>query len=345
MIESRACPECGAEVPIGRLSCGACGALLASVQGRWAAEASTDDRPGLEDDAPDEAGTPALVAAPDANVSQATRPVESPAPSGSPATPSGPPPDLSQASALLPEEPRSADQPERAEDRVVPPSPPMPPIPGGYLPPSAVSRSAPVMIPGPSPEMPASTSVPPPPDAAAPVPPVRHVAARRDAVQPEQAALPGSADRAPSPGRSVRAPVLELPFSIAPGVGPVLVVTGASLGVVSFVLPWVEGGGAVIGGGIGSGYFSTWGLAAAGNVLPFLLAWLSLILAILPNRVPRLIALGLGPVFLGGILAGIGWTYLLASSGVAIGIWALAGGALLLAVGGSLVLHGDRAAG
>ena len=31
MIESRACPECGAEVPIGRLSCGACGALLASV--------------------------------------------------------------------------------------------------------------------------------------------------------------------------------------------------------------------------------------------------------------------------------------------------------------------------
>ncbi len=34
MTELGACPECGAAVPVGRLSCGACGALLASVQGR-----------------------------------------------------------------------------------------------------------------------------------------------------------------------------------------------------------------------------------------------------------------------------------------------------------------------
>ena len=44
MIESRACPECGAEVPIGRLSCGACGALLASVDRHPADEPSAGTR-------------------------------------------------------------------------------------------------------------------------------------------------------------------------------------------------------------------------------------------------------------------------------------------------------------
>ncbi len=139
-------------------------------------------------------------------------------------------------------------------------------------------------------------------------------------------------------------PVLELPFAIAPGIGPRLVAGGAALAVLAFVLPWIPDGGVVIGGAFGSGYFATWGLAAVGNVPPFLLAWVSLVLAVLPNRVPRFASLGVLPLLLGGIYAGLGWTYLISPLGTGIGIWALAAGALLLAAGGTLVLRGEEPA-
>jgi hypothetical protein len=137
-------------------------------------------------------------------------------------------------------------------------------------------------------------------------------------------------------------PVLELPFAIAPGNGPRLVAAGAALGAVAFVLPWVPGGAIVIGGAFGTGYFSTWGLAAIGNVVPFLLAWLSLALAVFRNPVPRYAALGLLPVALGGAFAGLGWIYLTAPTGTGIGIWALAAAACLLLAGGSLVIRAAR---
>ena len=147
---------------------------------------------------------------------------------------------------------------------------------------------------------------------------------------------PGSSTPAPIgdaavPGPSPRVPVLELPFVMAPGPGPRLVAAGAALAAFAFVLPWVPGGAVVLGAAFGSGYFSTWGLAAIANLLPFLVALVGLALAVLPNRVPRLAALGVLPAVLGGVLAGIAWTYLIAGSGAGIGIWALAGGAILLA--------------
>jgi hypothetical protein len=200
----------------------------------------------------------------------------------------------------------------------------MPPIPGAYLPPSAVMRDAPTLstrtTPAPAPEPTLSTRTP-----------------GLDARGQE----PGES----MPGPPARVPVLELPFAIAPGVGPRLVAAGSALAVAAFVLPWIPAGGVLIGGAFGSGYFATWGLAAIGNVLPFLLAWTSLVLAVLPNRVPRYASLGLLPVFLGGAFAGMSWTYLIAPYGVGIGIWALAGRACLLLAGGSLVLRGARATG
>lgn len=298
MTEPRACPECGAEVPSGRLSCGACGALLASVEGRAAVVAPTVQPAPASGDAAAPADPPGQMEAPVPDPAEVR-----------PAVPSSSPPGT--------------------QDEIVPPLPPMPPIPGGYLPPSAVMRSAPIVAPPSAQTQPASWS-----------------ASRASAPAPALPPSPrGPEPGAPPPVAPARAPVLELPFSIAPGAGPRLVAVGAALAVVAFVLPWIPGGGIVIGGSFGSGYFATWGLAAIGNVLPFLLAWASLVLAVLPNRMPRLAALGVLPLFLGGLLAGFCWTYLIAPYGLGLGIWALAVSALLLAVGGSLVLRGARSAG
>ncbi|HEX7398495.1 MAG TPA: hypothetical protein VF302_01920 [Candidatus Limnocylindrales bacterium] len=344
MIESRACPECGAEVPIGRLSCGACGALLASVDRHVAAGPASERgmTSGWDAAAPTLAApptTPVEVAPPATASTHDAPPVDAPPVDAPPVD--APPvdaPHVVPGEASAHEAPPAAERDEpppatfAAAEAIELPRPPMPPIPGAYLAPSVVMRSVPIAITQPM-------AVPP---AAQPVP---------DA-QPAPASASGSPPRGPasiSPiepaaGSPARVPVLELPFAIAPGIGPRLVAGGAALAVLAFVLPWIPDGGVVIGGAFGSGYFATWGLAAVGNVLPFLLAWVSLVLAVLPNRVPRFASLGVLPLLLGGVYAGLGWTYLIAPLGTGIGIWALAVGALLLAAGGTLVLRGEEPA-
>lgn len=347
MIDSRACPECGAEVPIGRLSCGACGALLASVDRHPAAETPAGTRAPVipqvaRADVTTSIGPVATAEAPaSTEVAEPTAPAASPAasahetpPAGSPHTPPAAVPasvsasaeSTDASSAAVP--PPYAPQPATlgAPEEIELPRPPMPPIPGAYLAPSVVTRSAPL-----------NTTQPLP-------------SAARTRLEPSALSdmpLPGpepASPAEPAPASPARAPVLDLPFAIAPGIGPRLVAGGAALAIVAFVLPWVPDGGVVIGGAFGTGYFSSWGLAAVGNVLPFLVAWVSLVLAVLPNRVPRFAALGVLPLLLGGIFAGFGWTYLIGPLGAGIGIWALAVGAVLLAAGGTLVLRGEGSA-
>ena len=320
MIESRACPECGAGVPTGRFSCGACGALLASVDAQKAAG------PGPDGGTPSGWDAAAPESPPDESANAEAAPAGAAAAIGPQPDPSIEAPPAGQTTQVAP---RVAQPPETAAapEGIELPRPPMPPIPGAYLAPSSVMRSAPVLATRPAPAAlatnPATTARPVPPAPAGSPPP-----------KPEL-----SAPIEPTPGSPARASVLELPFRIAPGIGPRLVAGGATLAVVAFVLPWVADGSVVVGGAFGSGYFATWGLAAVGNVLPFLLAWVSMVLAVLPNRLPRFAALGVLPLLLGGIFAGLGWTYLIAPLGTGIGIWALEASALSLAAGGTLVLR------
>ena len=345
MVELRECPECGAEVPIGRLSCSACGALLAAVDRHPAVEPSTrggaapiaqDARTDVAEPdgrlATDVVPTPTEVApapaapgristeAPDA-AARSDRAVGSPG-----AVPAAEPPIAASSETSSAPAPMTAAAPPATiavPDEVELPRPPMPPIPGGYLAPSMVMRSAPI------------TSTEP------------YLGAPRAALEPAPSSGPPlrgpepPSPVEPAPGSPPRVPVLDLPFAIAPGIGPRLVVGGGALSILAFVLPWASDGGVVIGAAFGTGYFSAWGLAAVANVLPFLVAWVSLVLAVLPNRVPRFAALGVLPLLLGGIFAGFGWTYLIAPLGAGIGIWALAVGAVLLAAGGILVLRGE----
>ena len=341
MIESRACPECGAEVPIGRLSCGACGALLASVDRHAAAETPAGtDAPNISHPAPADAAAPMDPVAPTETPTGLVATAEAQAPTevAEPAVPEAlAAPVSAMLPAVSPDTPPVAapshDAPPSealaAPEEIELPRPPMPPIPGAYLAPSVVTRSAPIMSTQPASNAPHARL-----EASA--------LADMPLTRPEPA-LPVEPE--PSPASPARAAVLDLPFVIAPGIGPRLVAGGAALAIVAFVLPWVSDGGMVIGGAFGTGYFSSWGLAAVGNVLPFLVAWVCLVLAVLPNRVPRFAALGVLPLLLGGIFAGFGWTYLIGPLGAGIGIWALAVGAVLLAAGGTLVLRSEGSAG
>ncbi len=351
MVELRACPECGAEVPIGRLSCGACGALLASVDRHVAAEAPAGaPAPIALDMAEADGATPTVTEAAEempastevADPSAMTAALEAPASGAQPVVEAAPGPAIAEsplaASAAVPAPEGPPPEAVAASEEIELPRPPMPPIPGAYLSPSVVTRSAPITATQPSASAPRRRLEPSAPWDEPPTTP--EPASRAEPVPPAApaSASPGSA----SPGR---APLLDLPFAVAPGIGPRLVAGGAALAIFAFVLPWVPEGGFVIGGSDGTGYFSSWGLAAVGNVLPFLVAWVSLVLAVLPNRVPRFVALGVLPLVLGGVFAGFGWTYLIGPFGAGIGIWALAVGAVLLAAGGILVLRGDGSAG
>jgi hypothetical protein len=321
VTDSQVCPECGADVPVGRLSCRACGALLAAVPGRGtAAEQPLPEDAPLPEDSP----LPADLPRPDGTPLPADAPLPADLSVGNGAGVTA----LGDAAGIAP----LVDAPPEAAQS---PMPPMPPIPGAYLPPSVIMRRVPAPAPAVAAAQEAQAARPggsgPSPATLPPQP---------EPVTAPVGGGPNPGETAPAPSRGV--PVLELPFAIAPGNGPRLVAVGAALGVVAFVLPWVPGGAIVIGGAFGTGYFSTWGLAAIGNMVPFLLAWLSLALAVFANRAPRYAALGLLPVALGGAFAGSGWIYLTAPTGTGIGIWALAAAACLLLAGGSLVIRTAR---
>ncbi len=240
VTDSQACPECGADVPAGRLSCRACGALLAAVLGRGMSEEGSAVEPeGGADEPegwatrPERLAADEPVAAPrhvagDGGSAAADRPLPeaTPLPADrsrrrrrpvAPRARAGRRRGRGRAACGRPPEVTAPPGATATPEATAQPMPPMPPIPGAYLPPAVIVRRH---VPAPAREPVAAVTPLSPEPRTDPVP---------GGVRPGEAAdVPAS-----------RAPVLELPFVIAPGMGPRLVAAGAALGVVAFVLPWV----------------------------------------------------------------------------------------------------------
>ncbi len=118
-----------------------------------------------------------------------------------------------------------------------------------------------------------------------------------------------------------------------------LAVAGAALAAVGFLLPWSNV--AVIGSS-GVGYFDRWGLAGPAHILVVVGLLIVLVLAVVPNRVPTWIRVGLPGVALAALLFGLAWPYLLGPLGGAAGVLCVTLGALLLLIAGIVALATDR---
>ncbi len=336
------CIDCGESVPYGRLSCPACGTLLASVAGALRApirviEADESPEPeALEEpklaEAPEAEEGPAAEPTPDADVepepSDATVAEVEPVVQAEPepeaevvAEPEAEPGDIAAAVATPP-----ALAPDLA------PWPPLESVEPVLEPRAYVGQRT---------DIPDGVATSP----AAYRPPTFALAAAT-AAGPSwavgAAALGGS-------GRSADPASIAQPKDDAAGETSIadrtvelagwLVIAGATMSVLGFLLPWSR---VVIGSANLGGYFDMWGLASPSHVIVVVGLLAVLGLGVVPNRVPTWIRTGVLGLSAGGILVGLAWPYVVGPLGADIGlILALVGG-IALGVGGILATWATR---
>lgn len=325
------CPDCGEALPYGRLSCPNCGSLLASVAGSHRAVIETRDAPAAEPEvAADDVEDVVPEAAP-AEAPEAATPDDEPATS-EPDTAETDTPDVGAPDVV-------ADRP--AEPRPVPPVLHDPDdLPLGM--PSADRFGAPPSWPPPSPTQ-ASWPTHAPESL---MPAASATSASGPAYVPAGAYLPPSAVIAPPPAAPARTPspgqaplFADLPFDAPDDLGGWLIVGGAGLASVAFLLPWAR---AVTGSsGVGT-YFDSWGLGAPMHWPAFLLSLAVLALALLPNPVPPWLRAGVAGLALGGLLLGLVWPYVVGPLGGQIGALGEAVAALVLLLGGTFAVRPAR---
>jgi hypothetical protein len=116
-----------------------------------------------------------------------------------------------------------------------------------------------------------------------------------------------------------------------------LVVAGAVVAGLSFLLPWAD---RVIGSGSpDESYIGHWGLANAPNILLMLASFGIAWLAIAPLERWAWLRTGALPVIFGGLLIGVAWPYALGPFGPRLGLWVAVIGGVLLLVSGLWGLH------
>ena len=119
-----------------------------------------------------------------------------------------------------------------------------------------------------------------------------------------------------------------------PADGPTqVVVLGAGVAGLGFLLPWAD---IVLGTSSMGSYLDQWGLAGPGHVLVLALVAGLAGLALLAERLPRWVRLGMPSIALAFLLAGLVWPYLVGPYNASIGVYVVAVGALVMIAGGLL---------
>jgi hypothetical protein len=117
-----------------------------------------------------------------------------------------------------------------------------------------------------------------------------------------------------------------------------LAIAGGALAAVGFLLPW----GVSMIGARGTDYFGRWGVAGPFHVFVVLAVVAVVVLAIVPNRIPAWIRIGLAGTVLGVFLLGLVWPYVFGLSAPGPGAYAVGVGALALLAAGITSLVTDR---
>jgi len=331
------CGACGAPVPLGRLSCPACGELLASVSGGLRA-GTWSDRPSqpsvlhdvvVHDDAadglmalavdlPDEPA-PTLFDLEPAPVPEELAPEPDPEPRSEPEPAWSASPEPESEPAPEPRWPPAPD-PHAASEPQWPASPaPVAPPPGAYVPPAAYRD------PGPRPAVMAASA---PLAMALPAGPVA----------PARAWAPATAATAATDGTSAEA--TESAARLAEGIGWVAI-AGGVLAMLGFVVPWAR---TMIGSG-GDSYIDNWGLAGPGHVVFGVALGVIIALTVVPNRVPAWLRLGIPGLILGSVLVGLVWPYAFGPLGPQVGTYLTLLGAVVLGAAAIACLVTDRHGG
>ena len=300
------CLECGETVPYGRLSCPACGTLLASVTGGRSQAARAPEVQPLPTPAAEELASSSVAvataeaepaarprrAAATRRVSAAKRRILEPVPADEPPTPWPP---LQAPQPVLAGRPYqrhvSLEQDRTTWD---------PALASAYRPPSLTLTSATSMGPASAAAMPIAMA------------------------QPTSVAESMSPDVA-----SARSMVIDAVRLIE--IAGWFVVVGATMSMLGFLLPWSA---TVIGAsGIG-GYFDSWGMASPthGFIALGLLGVLAL--GILPTPVAAWLKTGVLGNALGSLIIGLVWPYLVGRLGADVGVTVTALGGLALVIGG-----------
>jgi hypothetical protein len=312
-MPSMQCPECGAAVESGQLTCRACCALLAAVRGGpdprralpAASVAVAAEDPAADSTEPDEDWL--------ARVRRVANPWTTQGPAAAEPTPI----------ELAATEPAPGDPP-----------PSVPAAAGRALTDAALSRAArtdaarmgatasPVVaMPRLTPARIAGAWLPPHTAAVARAG-VARSGGSAGTVAP--AAPPLASPSLEALRRSIEA--LDLPTDLAGR----LVTSGAVLAAFGFLLPWLGT----------RDYFSSWGFASVGNLPIFLLALATAAVAVVATDVPRWLRLGVSGILLGGRLGGrlIGR----GAHGLAGGAGVIVAASAMLFAGGALAVHPDR---
>jgi len=308
------CIECGASVPYGRLSCTACGALLASMTG---------GRPAVELGSPP---TPEPAVSSDPEWVE-TLDAPGPAEAAEPAAPEPPEPSVlleplevvpPPATFLLPDEPATFLLPDE----------PVPVLAGRPYTRHPIGDA----WDGP-------TRVTPHPGADRPPALMLSGAVAAGPGWPEPAAASHPSHTAEPGMTTVRSRLGPLdPVRLAETAGW-FVIVGATMAVLGFLLPWSA---VVIGARSAGSYFDMWGLASPTHVVVLATTMLVLALAILQTPVPVWVRSGVLPLALGSLLIGLVWPYQVGPLGADVGILVVALGALALVVGGVVATWATR---